>query len=115
MLLDYSVYMAKCIPQENRSPITSPVHSADSSPTAVKKVKFKLRSLHCSLPLCVMGFFLFGLWCLGKGTSSIKWLCSFWLSPFSVRTDVLLIFTDLHNVNSGGDSKAGVTLVLVSA
>ncbi|KAL8163873.1 UNVERIFIED_CONTAM: Testis-expressed protein 2 [Gekko kuhli] len=38
MLLDYSVYMAKCIPQEQRSPIASPVHSADSSPTAVKKL-----------------------------------------------------------------------------
>ncbi|XP_077184968.1 testis-expressed protein 2 isoform X1 [Paroedura picta] len=38
MLLDYSVYMAKCIPQEQRSPITSPVHSADSSPTTVKKL-----------------------------------------------------------------------------
>ncbi|KAJ6656468.1 hypothetical protein lerEdw1_003756 [Lerista edwardsae] len=38
MLLDYSVYMAKCIPQEPKSPIVSPVHSADSSPTAVKKL-----------------------------------------------------------------------------
>nr|XP_056713454.1 testis-expressed protein 2 [Euleptes europaea] len=38
MFLDYSVYMAKCIPQEHRSPTASPVHSADSSPTAVKKL-----------------------------------------------------------------------------
>ncbi|XP_066472902.1 testis-expressed protein 2 isoform X2 [Tiliqua scincoides] len=38
MFLDYSVYMAKCIPQEHKSPIVSPVHSADSSPTALKKL-----------------------------------------------------------------------------
>ncbi|XP_060109476.1 testis-expressed protein 2 isoform X2 [Heteronotia binoei] len=38
MLLDYNVYMAKCVPQEHRSPIASPDHSADSSPTAVKKL-----------------------------------------------------------------------------
>lgn len=43
MFLDYSVYMAKCIPQEHKSPIVSPVHSADSSPTAVKK----LPDVHC--------------------------------------------------------------------
>lgn len=38
MLLDYNIYMAKCIPQEKKSPSGSPVLSADSSPTAVKKV-----------------------------------------------------------------------------
>ncbi|KAM4663186.1 LOW QUALITY PROTEIN: testis-expressed protein 2 [Discoglossus pictus] len=38
MLLDYNVYMAKCIPQEEKSPIESPVHSANSSPTATKKI-----------------------------------------------------------------------------
>ncbi|XP_061471502.1 testis-expressed protein 2 isoform X2 [Rhineura floridana] len=38
MLLDYNVYMAKYIPQEHTSPIASPVHSANSSPTAVKKL-----------------------------------------------------------------------------
>nr|XP_006125232.1 testis-expressed protein 2 [Pelodiscus sinensis] len=38
MLLDYSVYMAKCVPQENKSPVVSPVGSADSSPTSVKKL-----------------------------------------------------------------------------
>ncbi|NXX38671.1 TEX2 protein, partial [Tricholaema leucomelas] len=38
MLLDYSVYMAKCVPQEKKSPSGSPVLSADSSPTAVKKL-----------------------------------------------------------------------------
>ncbi|XP_019349754.1 testis-expressed protein 2 isoform X2 [Alligator mississippiensis] len=38
MLLDYSMYMAKCVPQESRSPSVSPVPSADSSPTAVKKL-----------------------------------------------------------------------------
>lgn len=37
MLLDYNIYMAKCVPQE-KSPSGSPVLSADSSPTAVKKV-----------------------------------------------------------------------------
>lgn len=40
MLLDYNVYMAKCIPQEHSSPIASPVHSANSSPTATKKVRW---------------------------------------------------------------------------
>lgn len=39
MLLDYSVYMARCVPQENRSPQRSPVQSAESSPTTGKKVK----------------------------------------------------------------------------
>lgn len=39
MLLDYSVYMARCVPQESRSPQRSPVESAESSPTAGKKVK----------------------------------------------------------------------------
>ncbi|XP_067164581.1 testis-expressed protein 2 isoform X2 [Apteryx mantelli] len=38
MLLDYNVYMAKCIPQEKKSPSSSPVLSAESSPTAVKKL-----------------------------------------------------------------------------
>ncbi|KAJ7398864.1 Testis-expressed sequence 2 protein [Pitangus sulphuratus] len=37
MLLDYNVYMAKCVPQEKKSPSGSPVLSADSSPTAGKK------------------------------------------------------------------------------
>ncbi|NXN93991.1 TEX2 protein, partial [Rhinopomastus cyanomelas] len=38
MLLDYNIYMAKCVPQEKKSPSGSPVLSADSSPTAVKKL-----------------------------------------------------------------------------
>lgn len=38
MLLDYSVYMARCVPQESRSPQRSPVQSAESSPTAGKKL-----------------------------------------------------------------------------
>ncbi|NXF99585.1 TEX2 protein, partial [Sakesphorus luctuosus] len=38
MLLDYNIYMAKCVPQGKKSPPTSPVLSADSSPTAVKKL-----------------------------------------------------------------------------
>ncbi|KAJ7424418.1 Testis-expressed sequence 2 protein [Willisornis vidua] len=38
MLLDYNIYMAKCVPQEKKSPPGSPVLSADSSPTAVKKL-----------------------------------------------------------------------------
>ncbi|XP_073653524.1 testis-expressed protein 2 isoform X2 [Tursiops truncatus] len=38
MLLDYGVYMARCVPQENRSPQRSPVQSAESSPTAGKKL-----------------------------------------------------------------------------
>lgn len=38
MLLDYSVYMARCVPQENRSPQRSPVQSVESSPTAGKKL-----------------------------------------------------------------------------
>ncbi|XP_037663802.1 testis-expressed protein 2 isoform X2 [Choloepus didactylus] len=38
MLLDYSVYMARCIPQENQSPQRSPVQSAESSPTTGKKL-----------------------------------------------------------------------------
>ncbi|KAM3920834.1 testis-expressed protein 2 [Leptodactylus fuscus] len=37
-LLDYSVYMARCIPQEEKSPDESPITSANSSPTATKKV-----------------------------------------------------------------------------
>ncbi|XP_059937503.1 testis-expressed protein 2 [Mesoplodon densirostris] len=38
MLLDYGVYMARCVPQENRSPQGSPAQSAESSPTAGKKL-----------------------------------------------------------------------------
>ncbi|XP_030064278.1 testis-expressed protein 2 [Microcaecilia unicolor] len=38
MLLDYSVYMAKFVRLEERSPTVSPVHSTDSSPTATKKL-----------------------------------------------------------------------------
>ncbi|KAM6473462.1 testis-expressed protein 2 isoform 1-T4 [Liasis olivaceus] len=38
ILLDYNVYMARCIPPEHPSPVVSPIHSADSSPTAVKKL-----------------------------------------------------------------------------
>lgn len=38
MLLDYSVYMGRCVPQDNRSPHRSPVQSAESSPTASKKL-----------------------------------------------------------------------------
>ncbi|XP_077110783.1 testis-expressed protein 2 isoform X1 [Ranitomeya variabilis] len=37
VLMDYSVYMARCIPQEEPSPGESPVTSANSSPTAAKK------------------------------------------------------------------------------
>ncbi|XP_041435165.1 testis-expressed protein 2 isoform X2 [Xenopus laevis] len=37
-LLDYNVYMARCIPQEECMPDESPAHSANSSPTATKKV-----------------------------------------------------------------------------
>ncbi|XP_063312228.1 testis-expressed protein 2 isoform X1 [Pelobates fuscus] len=38
MLLDYNVYMAKCVPQEDKSPTESPINSANSSPTATKKI-----------------------------------------------------------------------------
>ncbi|XP_078081934.1 testis-expressed protein 2 [Mustelus asterias] len=38
MLLDYAVYMAKYIPEEVSSPNLSPVHSAESSPTANNKL-----------------------------------------------------------------------------
>ncbi|KAG8505117.1 Testis-expressed protein 2 [Galemys pyrenaicus] len=38
MLLDYSVYMARCVPQESQSPQRSPVQSVESSPTAGKKL-----------------------------------------------------------------------------
>ncbi|XP_069511100.1 testis-expressed protein 2 [Ambystoma mexicanum] len=38
MLLDYNVYMAKCVPHEDKSPAASPVDSAESSPTASKKL-----------------------------------------------------------------------------
>ncbi|XP_068269422.1 testis-expressed protein 2 isoform X3 [Nyctibius grandis] len=45
MLLDYSVYMAKCVPHEKKSPSGSPVLSADSSPTAVKKLPYFMNEL----------------------------------------------------------------------
>ncbi|XP_072270163.1 testis-expressed protein 2 isoform X2 [Pyxicephalus adspersus] len=35
--LDYNVYMAQCIPQDEKSPDESPVQSANSSPTTAKK------------------------------------------------------------------------------
>ncbi|KAG7491627.1 hypothetical protein MATL_G00006010 [Megalops atlanticus] len=38
MLLDYSVYMAKYVPPEPGTPAASPVHSAESSPGAGKKL-----------------------------------------------------------------------------
>ncbi|CAH6776314.1 Tex2 [Phodopus roborovskii] len=38
VLLDYSVYMGRCVPQDDRSPHRSPVQSAESSPTAGKKL-----------------------------------------------------------------------------
>ncbi|XP_078385167.1 testis-expressed protein 2 isoform X2 [Cetorhinus maximus] len=38
MLLDYTVYMAKYIPEKIPSPNLSPVHSAESSPTAANKL-----------------------------------------------------------------------------
>lgn len=38
MLLDYSVYMGRCVPQDGQSPHRSPVQSAESSPTAGKKL-----------------------------------------------------------------------------
>lgn len=38
MLLDYSVYMARCVPHESQSPQRSPVQSAESSPTTGKKL-----------------------------------------------------------------------------
>lgn len=38
VLLDYSVYMAKLIPLETKSPVLSPIHSAENSPTANKKL-----------------------------------------------------------------------------
>lgn len=38
MLLDYSVYMGRCVPQDSQSPHRSPVQSAESSPTAGKKL-----------------------------------------------------------------------------
>ncbi|XP_053309952.1 testis-expressed protein 2 [Spea bombifrons] len=39
ILLDYTVYMARCVPQDDKSPSESPVHSASSSPTATKKIR----------------------------------------------------------------------------
>ncbi|KAG8129300.1 putative Testis-expressed sequence 2 protein [Naja naja] len=45
ILLDYNVYMARCIPPEHPSPTVSPVHSADSSPTAVKKLPYFMNEL----------------------------------------------------------------------
>lgn len=44
MLLDYSVYMGRCVPQESRSPQRSPLQSAESSPTAGKKLPEALPS-----------------------------------------------------------------------
>lgn len=38
MLLDYNVYMGRCVPQDGQSPHRSPVQSAESSPTAGKKL-----------------------------------------------------------------------------
>ncbi|XP_020858142.1 testis-expressed protein 2 [Phascolarctos cinereus] len=38
VLLHYEVYMARCVPREIPSPQRSPVQSAESSPTAVKKL-----------------------------------------------------------------------------
>ncbi|XP_010615066.1 testis-expressed protein 2 isoform X2 [Fukomys damarensis] len=38
MLLDYSVYMGRCVPQGGQSPHRSPVQSVESSPTAGKKL-----------------------------------------------------------------------------
>lgn len=49
MLLDYSVYMGRCVPQDDRSPHRSPVQSAESSPTAAKKVKLLARGLSALL------------------------------------------------------------------
>lgn len=56
MLLDYSVYMGRCVPQDG-SPHRSPVQSAESSPTAGKKVKLWARGLPAllNLPSCVRG------------------------------------------------------------
>ncbi|XP_010576937.1 PREDICTED: testis-expressed sequence 2 protein isoform X2 [Haliaeetus leucocephalus] len=45
MLLDYNIYMAKCVPHEKKSPSGSPVLSADSSPTAVKKLPYFMNEL----------------------------------------------------------------------
>ncbi|XP_068007161.1 testis-expressed protein 2 isoform X2 [Melanerpes formicivorus] len=45
VLLDYNVYMAKCVPQEKKSPSGSPVLSADNSPTAVKKLPYFMNEL----------------------------------------------------------------------
>uniref|UniRef100_A0A8D2GU79 Testis expressed 2 n=1 Tax=Urocitellus parryii TaxID=9999 RepID=A0A8D2GU79_UROPR len=45
MLLDYSVYMGRCVPQESRSPHRSPVQSAESSPTAGKKLPYFMNEL----------------------------------------------------------------------
>ncbi|XP_015668446.1 testis-expressed protein 2 [Protobothrops mucrosquamatus] len=45
ILLDYNVYMARCIPPEHPSPTVSPIHSADSSPTAVKKLPYFMNEL----------------------------------------------------------------------
>ncbi|XP_008058635.1 testis-expressed protein 2 isoform X2 [Carlito syrichta] len=44
MLLDYSVYMSRCVPPEGRSPQQSPAQSAESSPTAGKKLPVALPS-----------------------------------------------------------------------
>lgn len=56
MLLDYSVYMGRCVPQDGQSPHRSPVQSAESSPTAGKKVRCWARAflLFLTSP-CVRG------------------------------------------------------------
>ena len=51
VLLDYSVYMGRCVPQDDRSPHRSPVQSAESSPTAGKKVKLPGQVLSALLKL----------------------------------------------------------------
>lgn len=58
VLLDYSVYMGRCVPQDNRSPHRSPVQSAESSPTAGKKVKLPVPVLSAlpKLPFTCEGF-----------------------------------------------------------
>ncbi|XP_023569947.1 testis-expressed protein 2 [Octodon degus] len=45
MLLDYGVYMGRCVPQESRSPHRSPEQSAESSPTAGKKLPYFMNEL----------------------------------------------------------------------
>uniref|UniRef100_A0A4X2KWG9 Testis expressed 2 n=1 Tax=Vombatus ursinus TaxID=29139 RepID=A0A4X2KWG9_VOMUR len=45
VLLHYEVYMARCVPREIPSPQRSPVQSAESSPTAVKKLPYFMNEL----------------------------------------------------------------------